>query len=305
MKTSPFYLFYKLSRPHFLLGSLMQILLGSGIAHYLEYRIDWNVFFISVGWALSLQLAIQYLIQYFNVNPVPIRIKPTFFTFHDDLLGEGERQLPRNFALVASAGMLTITTIFTLGMAQFNRLNLSLVIVMGIILVLALLYALPVVYLFEFGQGELVFAILAGIFLPGFGFIMQTGETHRLLILATLPLVIMLISVLLAFEFPNYAVNLKYQEHNLLLQLGWKSAMYVHNTFIFFSFVTLGLGIILGLPPEISLPPFLSFPLGLLQIWQMRRIEAGGKPNWRTLTWNAVGTFGLMNFTLMVSFWLN
>ncbi len=304
MKTSPFYLLYKLSRPHFLLASLGQVFLGTGMAHYLGHRIDWGLFLLGAGWLLSLQMAVHYLIQYFDRNSIPNQTRPKAFGFYQGLLGEGEDQLPRNVALIASAGMLTITTIFTLGIAQFNGLNLSLVIVMGVILVLSLIYTLPGVKLLEFGQSELVIAILVGIFLPGFSFLLQTGEAHRLVILGTMPLAILLISVDLALEFPNYVVSLKYQRHNLLFQLGWENAMSVHNMFIIFSFLVLGVVIMLGLPTRIAFPAFLSLPLGLLQIWQMRRIAIGVKPNWISLTWNAVVTFALMNFTLTISFWL-
>jgi hypothetical protein len=50
--------------------------------------------------------------------------------------------------------------------------------------------------------------------------------------------------------------------------------------------------------------PFFAFPLGVLQIWHMRRIAAGVKPNWKTLTWNAVVIFELTSYMLAISFWL-
>jgi 1,4-dihydroxy-2-naphthoate octaprenyltransferase len=304
MKINPFDLFLKLSRPHFLLGILGQVFLGAGIAHYLGHRIDWGLFSLGLGWVFSLQLAVQYLIQYFDRSLQQMSNPPTPLSFYSGILGDGEDQLPRNIALGAASGMLTITTIFTLGMAQFDGLNPPLVIVMAVIFLAAISYALPVVNLAESGQGELLIAILIGVLVPGFSYLLQTGEADRLVILVTIPLAILLISVFLALEFPNYALSMKLQKHNLLLHLGWKSAMSIHDTFIIFSFLALGAGTFFGLPPRISLPAFLALPLGLLQIWQMRRIAAGGKPNWKTLTWNAVVIFGLMNYTLAISFWI-
>lgn len=304
MKINPFQIFLKLSRPHILLVPLGQIILGTGIAHYLGQEIDWALFSLGLGWLFSMQLGMHYLIQYFDQTPPRKNNLPQAFSFYDGLLGEGEEQLPRSVAIGAGAGMFTITTIFTLGLAQFNGLNPSLVIVMGLIILMVLSLAMPIVNLIESGQTEFILVFLVGILVPGFGFLLQTGDTHRLVVLATMPLTLLLIPLILSFEFPNYAIDLKYEKHNLLQHLGWENAMSLHNAFILVSFLTLGLTALVGMPLRMAFSPFFAFPLGVLQIWQMRRIAAGVKPNWKTLTWNAVVIFELVSYMLAFSFWL-
>jgi 1,4-dihydroxy-2-naphthoate octaprenyltransferase len=303
MNIHPFHIFIKLSRPHFLLIPLGQAILGTGIAHYLGHKINWELFSLGLGWLFSLQLGLHYLIQHFDQSPPRRNNLPKVFSFYDGLLGEEVDQLPRRVALGASAGMLTITTIFTLGMVQFNGFSPSLVVVMGVILLISLSLALPVVNLAGSGLIELSIAFLIGILTPGFSFLLQAGNAHRFVILASMPLVIILIPVLLSLEFPNYAIDLKYKNQNLLQQLGWESAMSVQTTFLLVAFLILGLNILFGMPLRAVISPFLALPLALLQIWQIRRIAAGAKPNWKTLTWNAVVIFELASYMLAISFW--
>jgi hypothetical protein len=79
--------------------------------------------------------------------------------------------------------------------------------------------------------------------------------------------------------------------------------MSIHNSFILVTFLALGIGSLFGMPSRITLYGFFPLPLGILQIWQMRRIEAGGKTNWGAFTMNAVGLFGLMTYMLAFAFW--
>ena len=304
MKPNPFRIFLILSRPHFLILPFGQAILGTGIAYFLGYEIDWALFALGLGWLFSLQLGTHYLIQYFTQTPSRKNNLPKVFTFYRDLLGDRVGQLPRRAVLGSAAGMLTIVTIFTLGLAQFNGLNPFLIIVMGLVLLLSLTLALPIVNLHESGLTELIFALLVGILIPGFSFLLQAGAPHRVVILVTIPLAILLIPVMVSFEFPNYSISNKPENRNLVQQLGWQSAMSVHNSFILIAFLFLGLTALMGMSLRTAFSPFIALPLGLLQIWQMRRIAAGAKPNWNTLTWNAVIIFELVTYLLAFSFWL-
>jgi hypothetical protein len=44
-------------------------------------------------------------------------------------------------------------------------------------------------------------------------------------------------------------------------------------------------------------------PLGALQVWQIRRIAGGAKPNWLGLTLNATAIFGGMAYLITLAFW--
>lgn len=300
---SPFRLFIRLSRPFFLLGGIGQYLLGAGIARYLGSTIDWGIFLIGLMWGIAMQLATHYLNEYFDAPMDALNPNRTFFSGGSGVLGEEEGQLPRNVALVAAFGMLTIATFFTIQLVRAGEMSASLGIVMGLIFLGAVFYSVPPVTLSKSGYGELTTAILVGTLAPIMAFLLQVGTMHRLVTFTTLPLTFLLVPVLLAVEFPDYATDLKFGKRNLLLRAGWENAMTIHNTFILFAFVILGTASFLGLPSAIALPAFLAFPSGVLQIWQMRRIAAGAKPNWNALALNAVVTFGMMAYMLVFVYW--
>jgi 1,4-dihydroxy-2-naphthoate octaprenyltransferase len=167
----------------------------------------------------------------------------------------------------------------------------------------AFFYAVPPVRLEASGYGELTTSILVANLVPAFALLLQTGELHRLLAMVTFPLTTLHLAMLLAFELPDYANDLKYGKRTLLVRLGWQLGMRLHNLLVLVSFLLLGIAIAQGLPLGIALPAFLVLPLGLLQIWNMNRIGAGGKPHWTSLTLAALVLFGLTSYMLAFSFW--
>ncbi len=303
MKNHPVVLFIKLSRPFFLLGGIGQYFLGVSIAKYLGNIMDWTIVIIGLGWVIAMQLATHFLNEYYDYENDRHNTNRTPFSGGSGVLGEGEGKLPRNVAMVAATGMLTITTLFTLGLVQNSQLTLSLILVMVLIFLGAFFYAVPPIKLSHSGIGEFTTAILVGILVPSFGFMLQSGSMDRLVILAALPLTLLILSMLLAFEFPDYSSDQKYQKRTLLVRLGWEYTMSIHNSFILVAFLSLGFSVLIDMPSNIALFGFFPLPLGGLQIWQMRRIAAGGKTNWLALTMNAVVLFGLMTYMLAFAFW--
>jgi hypothetical protein len=80
--------------------------------------------------------------------------------------------------------------------------------------------------------------------------------------------------------------------------------MVLNNLLILSAFLLLGLAALLGVPSGIVLPSFLLLPFGLLQIWQMRIIAAGGKPNWSLVGLTAVVLFAGVAYMLAFAFWV-
>jgi hypothetical protein len=79
--------------------------------------------------------------------------------------------------------------------------------------------------------------------------------------------------------------------------------MQLHNLLILAAFLLFGLGLILGLPAFVALPALLGLPFGLLQIYQMRRISDGFKPNWTALTLVSVALFTFTTYLVTFSYW--
>jgi 1,4-dihydroxy-2-naphthoate octaprenyltransferase len=295
-------LFIQLSRPFFLLGAILQYALGVGIARYLGATIDWSVYLLGQAWVTTLQLSAHYLNEYFDAPADANNPNRTFFSGGSGAIGPGK--LTRNTALIAGLTTLTLTASLTVTMLQAVDLTPVIVFVMLLSFLGALFYSVPPVKLAYTGYGELTTSILVANMVPIFAFLLQVGQPHRLLVMSTFPLTALHLAMMLAFEFPDYATDLKYEKQTLLVRLGWRTGMTLHNLLILTSFVLLGLATLFGLPTFIALPAFLPLPLGLLQIWQMRRIAAGAKPNWSTLAFTAVVLFGSMAYLLAFDFWI-
>lgn len=294
-------LFIQLSRPLFLVGAALVYGLGVGIARYLGTPIDWGVYLLGQAWVTSLQLTAHYLNEYFdgpvdNQNP-----QRTPFSGGSGAVGPGK--LTRNVPLVAAAVTLTSTASITVLMIQFAPLSPLLVLIMVLSLLGAIFYSAPPIRLVSTGYGELTTSFLVANLVPAFAFLLQYGDWHRLLVMSTFPLTALHIAMMLAFELPDYATDVKYEKLTMLVRVGWQQGMFLHNILILSGFLILALAAVMGMPLAIALPAFIPLPLGLLQIWQMRRIAAGGKPNWNSLTLTAVVLFASVSYLLAYAFW--
>jgi 1,4-dihydroxy-2-naphthoate octaprenyltransferase len=298
-----FVLFLKLSRPYLLLAGVLPVFLGAGIARYLGRSIDSNVLYFGLFWVLALQLGMQYLNEYFDLYVEPDPETRTWFFSGSQVLGTGEGKLPRRTALVAAMAALTVAAAFTLMLFWENRLGLNSTILMLLMFIAVLAYSLPPIRLARSGYGELVLALVYGFLIPAFSFDLQTGEIHRLVTMAAVPLVLIIIPAAVVLSFPGYSTDLKYKRGNMLQKIGWQNSMMVHNTLILLAYLALAAELFIGFPRSIGLTVFASFPLGLLQIWLMRRIAGGAKPIWRAVVFNAVALVGSMFFLMVFVFW--
>jgi 1,4-dihydroxy-2-naphthoate octaprenyltransferase len=293
-------LFIRLSRPFFLLGAALVYALGVGIAHYLGVTVDWGMYFLGQAWVTLLQLATHYLNEYFDSPQDLENTNRTPFSGGSGALGPGK--LPRATALAAGAACLTVVASLTVLLIQ-RGLTPTTLFIMSLAFIGAVFYSVPPVRLSSSGYGELTTSILVANLVPAFAFLLQTGELHRLLAMATFPLTPLHISMMMAFELPDYAADFKREKRTLMVRMGWQRGMLLHNLLILSAYLLLAVALGLGLPIPIGLPTFLPFPLGVLQIWQMRRIADGIRPNWTALTLTSIVLFATTAYLLTFAFW--
>jgi 1,4-dihydroxy-2-naphthoate polyprenyltransferase len=291
----------RLARPHFLLGGILLFALGGGIAHYLGVPINWEVYILGQIWGTVLQLSAQFSNEYFDSPEDLENPNRTLFSGGSGELGPGK--LPRAAALWGAVACLAVVASLTVMLLQRANLNIVTVLYMVLIFAAAFFYAVPPVRLESTGYGELTTSILVAYLVPGFAFLLQAGEMHKLIVLTAFPLVLMHMAMLIAFSLPDFYTDTKHEKRTLLVRVGWQMGMRLHNLLILGSFLLLGVAIVLGLPWKIGAWAFIPLPLGLLQIWQMNRIGAGLKPNWTALTLTAVVLFVAMAYLLTWSFW--
>ena len=259
MNQNPVSLFFKLSRPIFLLGGALQYALGLGIVNYLGKPLDVDIALIGLFLVLAIQLSTHYLNEYYDSPLDQYNENRTLFTGGSGVLGDEDDKLPRNVAQYSAVITLTAAAILAFYLLRSNALSPA----AGMVLVLAFLgsffYSVPPVRLSYTGYGELTTSIIVANLVPIFAFLLQTGETHRLLAMATFPLTFIHMAMLVAFALPDYGVDVKYRKTNLAVRMGWENAMTFHNIFILAGFAVLGLATTFGLPSAIALPAFPAF----------------------------------------------
>ncbi len=301
MFSEPIRLFIRLSRPLYILAVTLLYFLGSGIARYLGTPTDWGLLILGLLWIVMLQLSSQYLNDYFILNPRLNNPNRSPFTGGAGALGPGK--LPRAAGLWAGLTALTVAASLTVLLIQFANLTPTSLLIVILIFAGAFLYAIPPVRLAGSGYGELMVSIIIANLVPAFAFLLQAGSLHRFLAMTTFPLTLLHLSMVIAYEFPDFARDLKYDNPTMMVRMGWRNALNLHNLLILTAFLLLGLAAVLGLPAFIAYPAFLTLPLGLLQIWQMIRIGSGARPNWRALTFTAITLFGATAYLLTFAFW--
>jgi 1,4-dihydroxy-2-naphthoate octaprenyltransferase len=182
-------------------------------------------------------------------------------------------------------------------------LSPPLLLVMVLIFLGAFFYSIPPVRLIESGYGELTTSIVVASLVPAFAYILQSGELHRLIAMSTFPLIALHMAMMLAFQLPDYANDLKFEKLTLMVRVGWERGITFHNVLILVAYLLIGLAMLFGYPLPIAFSALLSLPLGLFQIWYVNRIAAGAKPNWNVLGILAVLVFGVTAYLLTFSFW--
>ena len=294
-------LFIIASRPLFLLGGILTYALGVGIARYLGAEVNWAIYLLGQTWVTTLQLAAHYLNEYFDAPADADNENRTPFSGGSGAVGPGK--LSRQVMLLSSAACLAVTASLTVLLLKEANPSSPTVLIMILSFLGAFFYSAPPIRLATTGYGELTTSILVANLLPVFSFMLQMGDLHRLVAMSTFPLTALHLAMMLTFELPDYASDLKNGKRTLTVRLGWRNGMTLHNVLIFSAYLLLLLAMSFGMPFAIGLPAMLTFPLGLLQVWHMQRIAHGGKPNWSALTLTPLALFAATSYLLAFAFW--
>ena len=179
--------------------------------------------------------------------------------------------------------------------ASFSYLIFSLAII--------LIYSIPPFRLVNRGFGEILLAIQLAYIYPSMAFTLQSGATHRFLLL-TIPLTFLAFSYFIVLNFRSFAQDQKYNRVTLLTRLGWERVIPLHQIFVLFAYIFFLAMPAVGLSLTFLWPAFLTFPFAIFQINQLRNISLGLPPNWILLTATSLAVLGLTIYFLALTFWL-
>jgi 1,4-dihydroxy-2-naphthoate octaprenyltransferase len=292
---------YRLLHPPLLLLSTALYGLGAAIAKYLGKSATAQQLLTGLIIVLSIQISAHLLNNFFEQKGD--RLQPGRKMPLPDDAGPSNISLRQVFYLAAAALVLGASlTAFLL----FNgRLSLLPAIILGAGTLLAFAYSAPPIKLRTTGFGELAVAFLLAAGLPAFSFSLITAELHRLIVMATVPIYGVLFAVQIALSLAHYVERARAGHRDLLVRLGWKQAMRLHDVSLLLGLFTLALALVTGLPRQVAWGSFLITPLALFQIWYLNRIRAGAPFRWRLLTYNSYAMVGLMAYLELVGFLLS
>lgn len=291
-----------ISRPGTLVTTVLMYCLGTGIVDFLGHPIDWIAFSIGLVCSILLVLSSHFLdVFYRSIETNPDSSTSVLMkNVSSDISPNAFRRLILQVAIT----ILTVGAMLTVLLIAQGLIGISTLLILGISFILSFIYAVPPFNLSQKGLGEIIETILIVNFLPAFGFLLQYGEIHRLLIMLTIPLSFLMIAMHLALALPRYGEDLIKNGSNMMTGLGWERGMTVHNLLIITGFGLIAVAYLFGLPWRLVWPGVLTLPLGVYQIWQMRQIALGVKPNWGILRLTSFALFGLTSYLITISLWI-
>ncbi len=279
----------------FVIETLILFILGLGVSHYLGYSLDWEQSFLALGWTILLQLSGIFLRQ-----SAPARNTLMNNPFPQNGVANSKLSRPFILSIALLASFASLTVLF---MAKgYLTTQIFFIMVFGVAGMLFLSLS-PFKDILN-GFHEILVSILMTLFIPLFAFESQAHDIHRLILMIALPLFSLRISAIIAYELSTYASDIKNLNLTLLIRIGWENGMTLHNLLILFSFFVIVLAMIFGMPLPIALPTMSAMILGILQIWNMRKIAEGRKPNWRALIIGDFSLYALVIYFLAYSFWV-
>jgi 1,4-dihydroxy-2-naphthoate octaprenyltransferase len=246
-------------RAPFFTASIIPVILGTAVAYYNTGLFNMTFFMLTLIGVISLQAAGNLLNDYFD------------FKSGADIINKDRTPFSGGSGVLVDS-LLTPKTIFFASLSflfaglfigAYLAFNIGLeVIILGIIgALLGIIYTAPPFKLVYRGLGELVVALAFGPLVVVGAYIVQTETISTAPIVASIPIAILISSVLYINEFPDYKADKAADKNQLVVILGPKDAIWIYKSLIISAYLSIVFGVILGLMPPLTLLGILTFPM--------------------------------------------
>ncbi len=294
------WLFVRLSRPLFLVGGLLVFALGAAIARYNGHVLQPRLLLLGQGVITALQLMTHYLNEYEDAEIDSANNERTWLTGGSGALGADG--LPRRTALNAALICLALAAVFTSLLALEGMPGASSWLTLALIFLGAYFYSAPPLRLARSGYGEVTTSLVVAALVPAFAESLHSGSVSWLLVLSTAPLVALHFAMILSFETPDYESDSRLGKRTLMVRLGWRAAMRLHDAAIGFAVASMLFAALNGLPQRVAGGAVIALPLAVAQVWQMHRLRQGFRPQWRSLTAGGMALFALTAYLELIGY---
>ncbi|HMR98181.1 MAG TPA: UbiA family prenyltransferase [Anaerolineales bacterium] len=280
----------------FLLSLLLAALtyvFGTSIADYLGKPFLVAPFWLGLLIVLLAQAIMNLLPEVFRLDAEPLLENET----------RSKRQILRNNLLYTSLACIVIFALTAHILFANKTLPLSSFLFLLLSLAIVFTYSIPPFRFVNRGAGEFLLAVHLAYVVPSIAFTLQADETHRFLALAV-PLTLLAFSYFIMRDFQSFAQDQKYNRVTFLTRLGWERVAPLHHLFVLLAYFLFTMSPLFGSSLSLIWPVFLTLPFALFQIFLLRNISLGAKPNWTLLHATALAVFGLAAYFLTLTFWL-
>ncbi len=292
-------LFLRLSRPHFLVGGALLYALGAAIAHHNGHAIQARPLLLGLGVIVALQLMTNYLSAFEDAEKDGDDPNRTLSNGSGVFGPDG---LSRRAALNAGLASLAVAAVLASLLALEGVRGAAGWLVLTLIFLGAYFYSSPPLRLVRSGYGEVTISLVVAGLVPAFAESIQAGSVSWLLVLSTAPLTALHFAMVIAFETADYETDVRLGKRTLMVRLGWRAAMRLHDAAIAFALVALLYGGLTGLPQRVALGAVIAMPLAAAQVWQLHRLRQGYRPQWRSLTAGAAALLALTAYLELVGY---
>ena len=252
-------------RAPFFTASIIPIVLGSVIAYNMTRSFHWIYFLLALIGGVFLHAGANVINDYFDHLSQNDELNHEFvrpFTGGSRLIQQGLLS-PREVLIEAMICLLIGS-----GIGLYLTYKLGWVIlVIGIFGVLsAIFYVFPQVNLVGKGIGEVLIGINFGILMTFGAFYVQTSAFSWVPIVASLPVALLITSVLYINEFQDAKADHAVGKNHLVVRLGKKQAVKVYILIMLLTYLIVVLGVVTNTLPPISLIAMLTLPLAFKSI---------------------------------------
>jgi 1,4-dihydroxy-2-naphthoate octaprenyltransferase len=243
-------------------------------------------FFISGGY---------YFKDYFDLIDPEIRNKHGFDLVHLD----GQKRIYLLSGLLA----LTGGVIFSYLLFYFQSIPISALIFLAIIFCFLFIFGIPPLRLGARGYGEFLLCITLADMIPAFAFLIQADVLHKLIPLITFPLTVLYLAMIISTSLKGYFADMLSGRHSMIIVIGWKFGMDLHNWLIALGFILVAINSLLGLPWGLTWTMLLPVPVFVFTVYEIQRIKTGAKPRWNLLSLSSYAGIGIIIYLTLFTLW--
>ena len=292
-----------LLRPWEMLINLVLYLMGAGLANYLSYAVNWQIFWIGYFLSVTILIGGSALSGCYDQIEKGYSLRRTFSNITPGTPQDTGRKRILNSLLLAIMSFGISLTLF-IRFLQTTSIPSEAYLFLLLSIFLMILYSVPPFRLVNRGLGEIIWAAQGAFVFPMVAFLFQGGSLTMVLVFITVPMTLLYIAMEVIRSLRPFSSDpRKYQRSMLVGRVGSDQTLKVTIYLILAAFIIAGLESLLGLSWSVLWRMLLTLPIGVFLVWQLQRIRDGAKPHWLVLELTSIALVVFPAYFLSIWFW--